>query len=60
MPNTKKDTKLLYNWLPTQEEFIQATTLAWIRVGCEALGLITYALKRNEPNNVNDSERSTE
>ncbi len=49
-----------YDWFPTPCEFIRAATLAWLRVGYEALGLLTYVLKQNEPTDVIDSERSNE
>ncbi len=48
------------SFLPTPCEFIRAATLAWLRVGYEALGLFAYVLKQNEPTDVINSERSNE
>ncbi len=42
---------------PTPCELIRAVTLAWLRVGFEALGLVAYALKQNEPTDVVENER---
>lgn len=58
MTNTENDTPQQYDWIPTQGEFIRALTLAWFHVGYEALTMIAYALKQNEPDDVKDSERS--
>ena len=46
-----------HKWLG---EFIMAATLAWIRVGYEVMNLIVYAMKRNDPTHVKDSERRNE
>ena len=57
MSSTKRDIMQHYNWLPTPEEFVRASTLAWLRVGYEAIRLIACAVKQNNPANVKVSER---
>ena len=57
MSNAGRDNMPRYNWLPTPEEFIRAATLAWLHVGCEALALISCAVKRTKMTNVSASKR---
>ncbi len=46
--------------IPTPEEFIEAFTVAWLRVGYEALGLLAYTVKQNDEPDVSDDKEVTD
>ncbi len=45
--------------IPPPGELIKALTVAWLRVGYEALGLLAYTVKQNDEPDVSASEEAT-
>lgn len=46
--------------IPPPGELIKALTVAWLRVGYEALGLIAYTVKQNDEPDVSDDKEVTD